>query len=267
MRLRTNLLLMIVLVLALLAALPASAQEDDGGDAERGAELYAENCVACHGERGEGRAAALNTRVFSSIAPGVLMEQVITNGIEGTFMIPWSQENGGPLTDQDIQDIIAYINTWDTASEPPLPAPRQPAQEIPPVPDVVGDPNIGYGIYQQNCAVCHGEFGEGRTGTSLQAAFASIQPGQFARTTISRGIDGSLMPAWSQENGGPLTEEEIDHVVAYVLSIQQPGSEPAPEVTRQVSALPFVALLGGLLVVMVLLGLAVRRREQGEKAS
>jgi len=264
MHLRKVHMLFVALIGAVLLAAPAYAQDGEG-DPERGAQVYAENCLACHGEQGSGRAAALNEKVFASIAPSVLMEQMIRGGVQGTFMIPFDQAQGGPLSDQDIADVIAYINTWNTASEPPLPASRPPAQEIPPVAEVSGDPNEGYVLFQENCAVCHGESGEGRTGTSLQVAFASIQPGQFARSTIERGVEGSLMPAWGDAYGGPLNGQQIDDVVAYILSIQSPAPEAQPAEVRQVSSLPIIMVLAVVLVVLVFLGMSAARPRSQDK--
>lgn len=258
--------LLLIILMALTFVGPAFAQDGDG-DPDNGAGLYAENCVACHGEQGEGRATSLESRVFTSIAPNIFMTDVISNGIDGTFMIPWSNVSGGPLTNAEIQDIIAYISTWGTASEPPLPAPQPPPVEIEPVPEVDGDPNAGYVVYQTNCALCHGEFLEGRSGATLSTAFAAINPGAFAIGTISNGIDNSLMPAWSTDNGGPLSEQEINDVAAYVLSVQQPEQPtPQPEVEQQSGGL-LLAVVGGVLLLLVIMGVLVSNRQRNQAAT
>jgi mono/diheme cytochrome c family protein len=267
MHMRKTLLILLLIILMALAFAGSAFAQDGDGDPEHGADLYAENCVACHGEQGEGRATSLESRVFTSIAPNAFMTDVISNGIDGTFMIPWSTASGGPLTEAEIQDIIAYINTWGTASEPPLPAPQRPPVEIEPVPEVDGDPNEGYVVYQTNCVVCHGEFLEGRTGATLSTAFAAINPGAFAIGTISRGIENTLMPAWSTANGGPLNEQEINDVAAYVLSVQQPEQPvPQPEVEPQSGGL-LLGILGGVLALLIIMGVLVSSQQRKRSAA
>jgi len=38
--------------------------------------------------------------------------------VPGSPMPAWSQEHGGPLTDQDINDIVAFILSWKPAAAP-----------------------------------------------------------------------------------------------------------------------------------------------------
>lgn len=250
-------------LLALLLVNGAALAQDDGGegDPDAGAELYAENCVVCHGEQGEGRAGATLNAVYGGINPDAFLRTTISRGVEGTFMPPWSQEYGGPLDDEQIDNLVAYIESWGTAVEPPLPAPRPPQQEIPPVPEIDGDPNEGYAIYQVNCVACHGEQGEGRVGATLRTAFAGVQPDAFIIQTISRGRDGTLMPPFSRDFGGPLSEDEIQDVAAYVLSLEG-GASPLlrGEVVGRASAWPLVAVLVGTLILIAALGVSASRR-------
>lgn len=262
----TGLMVAAMVLLAFPSTDPVAAQDDPAGDPERGAELFAQNCVACHGESGEGRVGATLNDAFASINVDAFIKQVVRQGVSGSYMPAFSEEYGGPLTDQDITDIAAYIETWDTAQEPVAPAPPRPEQDIPPVPSIDGDPNEGYTIFHQNCAVCHGENAEGRIGATLNEAFAAIDPGAFAISTINRGVEGTLMPPWNQAYGGPLTDQEVNDVAAYVLSIQQeaPPTDEGENVGRG-SALPLVIGAGVALVVIVILGVAAQRREQANE--
>ncbi len=266
MRLRILLFTTLAGLALLLAALPAQAagaQQGEDGDPELGARLFAENCAVCHGETGEGRVGATLSDVFVSMSPDAALTEVITNGRPGTYMPAWGREAGGPLTGEDIANLVAYIESWGTTYEPVFPAPPRPAVEIPPVEELAGDPNNGYTIYQQNCAACHGPDGEGRIGATLTSAFVGIEPGAYAVQTISRGIDGTLMPAWSQEAGGPLTAGEIEDVTAYLASIQRSQAPPAGEQPLAAgSSLPLILIALGGLVIIVGLGVAVNRREK-----
>jgi mono/diheme cytochrome c family protein len=249
-----------LLVAALAAAGPVTAQ--DGGDPENGAALYASNCMVCHGPNGEGRIGATLDQVFATIDTDTFLTEAISRGVEGSMMPAWSTNFGGPLTPDEIQDIVAYIESWGTAIEPPVPAPGPPPQDIPPVPQVDGDPEAGYIVFAQNCVACHGPKGEGRIGATLDRPFAAISPDAFIVQTVSRGVEGSLMPPFAQANGGPLTEQQINDVAAYVFSIQQ-TAPPAPsgEQVGRRSGLPLLFILLGSLVVIVALGLSVGRRE------
>lgn len=248
-----------LLVVALAAAGPVVAQ--DGGDPENGAALYASNCLVCHGPNGDGRVGATLDQVFATIDTDTFLTEAISRGIQGSMMPAWSESFGGPLAPEEIQDIVAYIESWGTAVEPPVPAPNPPPREIPPVPEVDGDPEAGYVVYAQNCVACHGPEGEGRIGATLDRPFAAISPDAFVVQTISRGIEGSMMPPFAQENGGPLTEGQINDVAAYVFSFQRTAPPTATE--EQVgrgSALPLIFVLLGSLVVIVALGLSVQPR-------
>ena len=262
MRLSRILKMVSVVALLLLLAAPVSAQEGEGdeGDAAAGAALYAENCVVCHGEQGEGRAGASLNRVYGGINPDAFLRETIRRGVQGTYMPPWGEEYGGPLTTAEIEDIAAYIESWGTTVEPPLPAPRPPAQDIPPVPEVDGDPNAGAAVYQTNCVACHGENGEGRVGAALNVAFAGIEPDAFIIQTIRRGREGTLMPPFSEEYGGPLSEQEVQDVAAYVLSTQRPASpRPVGEVVGQASAWPLLIVLGATVLLIVAIAVTMPR--------
>jgi len=216
------------------------------GSAERGARLYAENCVVCHGERGEGRVGATLRQNWPSIAPGALIRETIAKGVKGSLMPAWSQAHGGPLTEQDIDDIVAYIETWLTGG---IPLPTLAPAPIPTAPlpaGVTGDPVTGAEIYVKNCAMCHGPQGEGRIGATLARKWPTIQVDAFLRQTIANGVPNTLMPAWSQAKGGPLTDKEIEDVEAYLRTLETAGVLPPPRQTGP----------GFLGVALVLIGVA-----------
>ncbi len=262
MRLQTALLMIgLTGVLALLGLSgPVRAQEPPG-DPERGATLYAENCLVCHGPNGEGRVGATLSDVFVTIAPDEYLKEVIQRGRQGTFMPAWSQTYGGPLSEDDILDLVAYIESWGTTVEPPVPLPPRPSQTIPAVPEVSGDPNVGYAIFQTNCVACHGPDGRGRIGATLITAFAALNPGVFAVETISRGVEGSLMPPFGQDYGGPLTDQEIEDVAAYVLSIQRAAVPQGGEVVGRARAWPLVIAAIVLVALIFALGVVAQGRK------
>ena len=71
------------------------------GDAETGAPLYEANCRWCHGSNGRG--------AHSMYPGGTLSPYLIETILEGLSGMP-SFDN---LSNQEIADIVAYIETFD----------------------------------------------------------------------------------------------------------------------------------------------------------
>lgn len=225
-----QLVLLIVLVLlttSLANAMPTNAQTatpqpgEAGERLQQGAQLYAENCAVCHGAEGQGRVGATLAKDWPSIRPDLTVRTIIANGVQGSPMPAWSQANGGPLSEAEIDALVEFILSWQTGGAPRY-TPAATATLRPPFtppPNVEGDPNRGAILFDQNCVVCHGANGEGRIGATLAKAWPSIRPDLSVKAVISNGVKGSPMPAWSQANGGPLTEQEINDLTAFILAL------------------------------------------------
>jgi mono/diheme cytochrome c family protein len=255
---RVGLALLAFLALSILWQARVWAQGPTEEQFELGARLYAENCVVCHGPNGEGGAGAALAKDWPSIRPDLRVKTVIEEGVSGSPMPAWSQRNGGPLTDEEIEALTLYILSWETGGIPSLPQPTfTPRPPITPIPDVEGDPNQGAVLYDINCAVCHGPNGEGRIGATLAKDWPAIRPDLRVKATIERGVPGSPMLAWSRAYGGPLTDEDINDIVAFILSWQAAAepAELAPTPTPAPSALG--GPLGMLVLVIGLLALAL----------
>jgi cytochrome c oxidase cbb3-type subunit 3 len=69
-------------------------------------------------------------------------------------------------------------------------------------------------LYGQNCAGCHGANGELGPGPPLNdALFRAVIPEKELENIIARGRKDTLMPAFAQESGGPLTAAQIQVLV------------------------------------------------------
>jgi mono/diheme cytochrome c family protein len=78
-----------------------------------GGQLWGLNCASCHGDRGQGvDAPALNSKQFLQSITDEQMHRIVAAGITGTGMPAWWNEFGGPLTDEQIEAVVAYVRSW-----------------------------------------------------------------------------------------------------------------------------------------------------------
>ncbi|MGD9315744.1 MAG: c-type cytochrome [Anaerolineae bacterium] len=180
--------------------------------AERGMAVYADNCVACHGEAGDGSALAGSAN-FTDVdfmrgeKPAEFYE-AIRDGVQGSAMPAW----GETLSEMEIWDVLYY--EWAFATSP---------EEI----------AQGQELFAANCVACHGEAGDGSAlpGSASftdQEFMANEDPAEFFEA-IRGGVEGSAMPAW----GETFTEDEIWALVNYVWTFAyepaEAAAEPVPE--------------------------------------
>lgn len=246
------------LLAAMLLIVLSSAVMAQEGDITRGSQIFDANCAVCHGPDGQGRVGVNLSNDWPAIDPTAFTRAVIEQGVAGTPMTPWSQQYGGPLNEQEITDVVAFVASLSGGRSPIAPtATPFPVTPVPTVPGSSGDPTNGSLLFAQNCAMCHGDDGQGRVGASLTKGFASINPQQFVRATVAQGIENSAMPAWSQTHGGPLTEAEIDDISAFIITLpSQAQPSPAPTATP----VPTSASGGGsnwLMIILVLIAVVV----------
>ncbi len=191
---------MLVMIILGVAALfePARLQETTlafaGREIEKGAVIFQQNCVECHGV--EGKALACQTfdgeeipckglplnhapllcedrsermlHMNWSSSKANFIKQTISSGRPGTLMPVWSENYGGPMEDYKIEQVTAFILNW--ANDPALcgeggvVAVEWPENfdELP-----AGDASNGPTAYQTyGCFACHGD----PTGDSSSAA-------------------------------------------------------------------------------------------------
>lgn len=89
--------------------LSLSDQPHDAGLAARGAQVYADNCTACHGDAGEGDrgqgAPALNDQVWLYGSEPETLHRIIAEGPYGV-MPAWSNR----LTEAEIRALTVYVH-------------------------------------------------------------------------------------------------------------------------------------------------------------
>ena len=260
----TGLLILFVLALSLVLIQPGRAQEgDDNGILEQGAQLFIENCAIRHGFDGQGRIGAKLAKDWPSIQPNLRIKSVISNGVPGSLMPAWGQENGGSLTDPEIDTIVEYILNWQTGNFPivPLTLEQFPDTTLVSPPGVTGDPNRGADLYANNCSTCHGTDGEGRIGVTLAKDWPSIRPDLRIKSSIERGVEGTAMSAWSKDYGGPLFEDDINDIISFIMTLSTQPSSPTLAATSTPTPVPgeiqypfqrIIVLVFILLVIIVI---------------
>jgi mono/diheme cytochrome c family protein len=227
-------------VIVLIAALGTAYAQDghgEGAEAEdefaaiRGAAVYAEFCQACHGPHGE----AIGTgAAFGAITGDVeAARDVIDKGRDsdeanGAAMPPY----GKILEVDQVDDLLAYLETWESGEVPPLPEPN--IHGVPDqVPDYFGDPHAGAVVYAKFCNGCHGPAGEGRKKPDFPSFEFTGQTAAFVRD--------EHVPAFGESAGGPLSDTQIAE------ASDEPESEGVNVLIVVIGALAIVAIGGAYL--------------------
>jgi mono/diheme cytochrome c family protein len=205
--------------------------------------LYAENCAVCHGLNGEGIAATppLNAPGLGSM-PYDDLYKVIARGRFETAMPAWSKEDGGPLSDYQIGELVALIQSGDWAETGdrvvnlglapliPFTADPDPAQleAVGYLPDG-GTLQTAIRLYASHCVACHGADGLG-TGIApaLNDPEVRSKSTEELNRTVTYGNAGTLMTGWSNV----LVPEEIAAMVTLIQRWDEVpvGAIPAPDV-------------------------------------
>jgi mono/diheme cytochrome c family protein len=80
-------------------------------------------------------------------------------------------------------------------------------------------------LYAQRCAGCHGTDGTLGPGPPLNdSLFLALVSDEELRRVIADGRHGTLMPAWAQSSGGPLTADQITALVSGIRKWQSPDN-------------------------------------------
>ena len=180
------------------------------------AQLYGENCAGCHGADGQlGAALSLNNPVYLAIVSDSSMRTAIASGIRGTAMPPFAASAGGPLTDAQIDILVAGIRkAWSRGSTLAADAPSYASA-------AAGDATRGSQVYADNCQLCHGPDGRGGSaaGSIVDPSYLALVSDQNLRTTVIAGRPDLGQPDWqSYVPGKPLTSAQVSDVVAWLKS-------------------------------------------------
>ena len=216
------------------ARLTAASENAAVANFERGEELFQANCSLCHGQNAEGGGAAstydpadswpapnLTTieKRYEGTPPAQNIRdyivQTIRRGRPGTPMPAWGAAYGGPMTDQQIEEITDWI----------LLQQKDTVEEADSAMNTTGEE-----LFQSNCAKCHGEKLEGFVGPSLVGVFERHNR-ETVLGILQNGIylaNGVSMPPWQTGYMYPearYTDAALNKIIDY-LEQQQPAVIP-----------------------------------------
>jgi len=205
--------------------------------------LYAENCAVCHGLSGEGIGATppLNAPGLQSM-PYDELYKVIARGRFETAMPAWSKEDGGPLSDYQIGELVALIQSgdWNETGDrvvnlglaPLIPFTTEPDPALLESVGSLPDGEIlqtAITIYAAQCVACHGADGLG-TGIAPALNAPEVREKDIAELerTIVYGNTGTLMAGWNNV----LAPGEISAMLTLIQRWDEvpTGAIPAPDV-------------------------------------
>lgn len=229
--------IMVILIFLLLIGLGAYTLSDPSRQkaaqanqtdllAERGAALFAQYCRPCHGDVGQGRIgpplnpqyrhqAGLSpdlTDANSLDANQLFVTNTITCGRVGTLMPTWGQSQGGPLSDEQIRDLVTLItidpnDAWSTYVAPDSEAANKIATPLA-VEDLIGGPLTGSKDY-----VC----GQKPVGSVTPGPIAGAQAGPPSTSLTENMTDDKFsatsftIPAGQQVTMSAVNQGKVQH--------------------------------------------------------
>lgn len=111
--------IVIAVVVGTAACVDTSIGSLDDGDPERGEQLFAVNCVACHGRQGQGTTAG-PPLVHELYAPEEFSDLQIAESIRhGVAQRHWDfgrMPRFGALDDDDLADLVAHVRVLQGAT-------------------------------------------------------------------------------------------------------------------------------------------------------
>lgn len=182
--------------------------------------IYTKYCSLCHGGNREGYAAdnAPSLKSKSLLATSMnnnFMRYTIQFGRANTAMAGYLDSQGGPLELIDIEILLKWLYEEAGVDEAIDPS-REP---------VYGDISKGANIYEQSCASCHGDKGEGISAPALgNPMLLATATDHFLRYAIAEGRDDTPMIAFKDS----LSDDELDAVTAFLRSRASGWDVPEP---------------------------------------
>ena len=186
------------------------------GDLDAGGLRYHYLCSRCHGEFGEGETGpAIINRDFLEAAGNRFLYETIARGRVHTAMFGWSSDvyNQEKLGPGEISNIIGFMRQSARGELSYVYPGSNP-----------GNSDAGRLLFEQRCAECHGNSGEGKKAPALNnQEFLSAASNGYLLATITIGRSGTDMPSWGYGTYEypVLTGKERNDLVAFLRSHQR----------------------------------------------
>jgi ubiquinol-cytochrome c reductase cytochrome c subunit len=196
---------------------PIVGVDSGGGSAlELGEQLFAANCVMCHGIAGRGVSAPTLS------ASGIRGQGPSLRGVGAraadfyltTGYMPLASPRRQPVRSRprfntrEIRALTAYVASL--GGGPPVPQPR-PAS---------GTLSEGFELFTEHCAGCHQVVGEGGVVTGAKAP--PLDRATATQIAEAVRIGPYVMPKFSERD---ISDEQLNSIVRYVLYAQNPRDE------------------------------------------
>jgi mono/diheme cytochrome c family protein len=276
--------------------LEARTDRFDGALLTRGARDYEQYCSGCHGLTGEGGVANAAPQINN--LPNTLgdrldgptgivakygtvrnfVEATMSSGVRGTAMPRWSARLGGPLRDDQIKDIAAYVQNWwglqngqpnisGDAAE--LAVEFKATAQAAALANASANTPAGLGqvIFASNCASCHqvADKDSGVPAPGLGGLFGPDGTAAFGKTLPNgKPVDAANFLEWVKKGGaafaaqevkpsaghGPyiiaampsfeaiLKAEDLNNLLAYISSLDRTGKQTLPPLGPDGQPLP-----------------------------
>jgi len=190
--------------------------------------LFGTNCSACHGDDASiGPSISVQNPLYLAVVPKDFLKKVIADGIKGTAMPGFAKANGGELTDEQIDILVNNLAgkaTQQTAESNKTSS----GSNLPPYSAPLGDADRGSEAYNQYCAGCHGQAGQGgpKAGSIVNPDYLHLVTDQYLRSVIIAGRPELGMPNYQEfVKDHAMSPEDIANVVAWLASHRQNASE------------------------------------------
>ena len=235
--------------------------EFDAKAVERGRQLFLPTdspehgahfgCATCHGAQGQGGVTnytlteedgSIRTVVWQAPAVDTALlkfspeevKTILIYGRANTPMPAWGIEGGGPLNDQQITDLVAYLDSLKLTKQEAQKRALEEATTQAKLDDL--DPDDGEVLFKTNCARCHtngwsygepeemggGGFGPNLTNGATTRQFPDVESmiefitngSEYGKPYGARGQggnEGGGMPGF----GSILTPEQIEAIIEY----------------------------------------------------
>ncbi|HEX9440385.1 MAG TPA: c-type cytochrome [Roseiflexaceae bacterium] len=261
---------------------------------QRGARDYEQYCSGCHGMTGEGGVNAGAPQINN--LPTTLKEQnrldgptgitakygtilnfvqaTVSSGVKGTPMPRWSNRFGGPLRDDQIVNIAAYVSHW-WGTEIPQEA-QQVAASFKATQQAINAQGAatftpagrGQAVFQANCVTCHNlsDKDSAIPAPGLAGLFGPDGTAAFSKTLPNtKPVDPANFLEWVKKGGGAfasgptaqpasghgpyiiaamppfetiLKEDQLNDLLAYLSQIDRSGKPTLPALGPDGKPLP-----------------------------